>query len=125
LIDISYLFDIQNQRYATNHLIEKMGMMTGGPITLSLLYVIRYLHLHSGWVTIDIFSFCGISINKNQKYQASNIWVCVILYTPVIKRFFPGQAPSMIRMESGKTMARARARDNCEGGWARGWQGAR
>jgi hypothetical protein len=46
LIHISYLFDVQNQDYVINHFTKKVGIGTGGVITLSLLCFVRYLHLH-------------------------------------------------------------------------------
>jgi hypothetical protein len=40
LIHISYLSDVQNQRYATNHLTQKVGIPMYRPTALNLLYVI-------------------------------------------------------------------------------------
>jgi hypothetical protein len=66
-------FDVQNQRYAANHLTKTAGIWTGESITLRLLCVIRYLHLHSCWVTIDGFHSVVYPSRATKNHHVSQI----------------------------------------------------
>jgi hypothetical protein len=69
-----YLFDVEKQRYDTNHLTEKVAIWTDLPNILCFFYVFLYQHVRSLWLTIDYISFPRIAIEKN--WQPSRVRNC-------------------------------------------------